>query len=148
MPAASRGIARAVPTQPIYLVASTYGTVTCTPGPSSAETWFDSRTRLWLTVPSTDPDGMRSPEVTMAHNDATGHTEYIPFVDARVARAEIRRGRWEVWGRAGWKITMVQAPCVCGAGQVGHAPITRNRHHVVMMRHDLEAISEWYTQIP
>jgi hypothetical protein len=122
------GFATAPPRTDIYVLYAQYGTV------NGAIT--SPKARIWLIAESADSDARM--KIIVARNDPTGHVEYadLGYVTAadiqgtRVISATLADGR---------NIMLMTAPCVCGAGAVGYAGPTTERHNLQFINPQVHA---------
>jgi hypothetical protein len=121
------GFATAPPRTELFLAWAQYGTVS---GIRNAP-----RARLWLLVENKD-DPSSVVKVILATNDpATGQVVYedLGFVaDAQISRLGGAQSIL-IHLADGTQVAQVQAPCVCGAGSVGMAGPTKERHSIIFV---------------
>jgi hypothetical protein len=104
-------VASAPPRKPVFLVWGSYGAIS---GSRS-----HPRARLWLLTD--EHDNVESPVLCRIawNSPISGCVEYEDL--GEVTHARIRDQRLaEVWTSSG-QVSLVIAPCVCGAGSVGNA---------------------------
>lgn len=106
-------VATAPPRKDVYLLWGNYGAIT---GVRS-----HPRGRLWLlTDQHDDVDSAVICRIAWNH-PTTGCVVYEDLGEVAQARIRPNSKLAEVWLTAGGSVSMVVAPCVCGAGSVGNA---------------------------
>lgn len=150
-------VLRAPRRQEVRVAATLYGTVSSSRGGSRAT---QSKARCWLLVGPApgqyaDDESVGGPEpVSLPLPDlpsagrliirafAPGSRTAVELHDmglvdeAEVVKARGRNAhtRWNIMLVTGEQITAIAAPCVCGAGRVGNAGPTDERHTVLHVR--------------
>jgi len=89
-----------------------------------------SRARVWVLAEPTSNFG----EVRVAHNGPDGRPVWNDI--GRVTAVTASKHRWVLTFEDGTKGVLALAPCVCGAGAVGHAGPSGGPHSVGMVRAD------------
>lgn len=115
----------APPREQVWVASSTWGSLS---GPGSAMT----RTRLWILLDEGDP---ARPFARICRNHPqTGVPVYTDLGPVRSARVGFKRV--ELTMADDTTFTMVEAPCVCGAGAAGMAGPVEGRYETVTVRSD------------
>jgi hypothetical protein len=113
------GVISAPPRKSVFLVWANYGSIT---GARSVP-----RGRLWiLTDDPNDLDSTMWLRIAWNH-PVSGQVEYEDLGEIAIARVRNGGKLAEVQTVDGTRLSMVVAPCVCGAGAVGNAPPDEGR---------------------
>lgn len=124
----------APPREQVHVVRSAWGSL-------SGLTSSTTRTRLWILLDRGDPS---RPIARICRNHPqTGVPVYTDLGPVRSVRSGSKRLELTMTDDSTW--TMVEAPCVCGAGAAGHAGPVDGRYETVNVRTDQ---LEWYTLAP
>ena len=129
--------------QEVKIALTMYGPVTGLPeiGPAAG------KARVWL-MPDPGFPQVRTGLLRVAYNALEEPGQPLRYMDLPVTRAVVRTTRTgrsiavTVPGRP-TPVSQIEAPCLCGAGQVGHAGPVNDRHAVVQVRVDE---LPWYVQ--
>lgn len=140
-------VLRAPPKPEILIAATMYG---ATHSSRSGSPATSPKTRSWIVVedapvhePVDEPGGRPLPLLVgrlVLRMFVPGSRHLVATHDmGLIDEVEIRQGRnarWNVMLASGEQITAVAAPCVCGAGRVGNAGPTDERHSIQRVRPD------------
>ena len=133
------GIMNAPPREEIFVACSLYGPLTGINGLGPAA----GRARTWLIVDMDHPE--RRAVLRVGTTDPfTGQVVYQDT--STVVHASMRPGKTRtltVRLSTGETVVHLEAPCLCGAGAIGYAGPTPNRHSISQVRVD---DLPWYTQ--
>lgn len=112
---------KAPPKTEIFVYWSQYGAIN---GARTA-----SKARCWLIADGTDPDAAL--KLIVGTNDPD--TGQVVYETLDVTGAHISRFSSATFDTTVGKISQMQAPCVCGAGAIGYAGPTADRHTITML---------------
>lgn len=126
-----RGVLNAPPRERVLSAGSLYGSASSTSGSAA----LGPKVRLWALVDEETNTG----RLIAYRPDGTGlqRTDFGLIERMVVTRGARGKHQWTVTLASGEVITASAAPCVCGAGKVGHAGPVDGRHTIQTVRGSL-----------